>query len=174
MSTLHGSTRALWGVGLALLLGCQADGPSVADPAPAPGQAGATLQLAVVQQDGGSVVVEVSYHPDADAERPRVAELWLGHSPSLKLLASEARDAVTAAGKTLVVQDKGEEGLRTIVYSSSNLDRVQGGAIARYQFLVEGPGPHWVDLLERMPLFAPMEANIGIMLPARLAIGESP
>ncbi|MFT5433136.1 MAG: hypothetical protein ACI9OJ_003841, partial [Myxococcota bacterium] len=124
-SNLRGIVGAL---ALVLISGCQtADEQSQAPTSAADEttQAGATLRLSVVEQTGdsaharGTVIVDLSYHPDAEAIAPRIAEVWLAHSPSLTYVSSEALAATTAAGKTLVVQAKAGAELRTLLYSTN-------------------------------------------------------
>lgn len=138
-------------------------------PSDALGQHGATLRLAVVEDGADFAVVELSYHPAPDAALPRVAELWLKTGAGLAYESSEARSAVTAAGKTLVVQAK-EEGIRSVVFSAQSLETMNAGPIGRYRFK-KTDGERFVEVVGKMPTFAPPEANLGVMLPERLMVG---
>ena len=47
------------------------------------------------------------------------------------------------------------------------------GPLARLQFRVVAQGSPTIDILERMPMFAPASANVGIMLPEPLKIAAN-
>ncbi|MGM0577191.1 MAG: hypothetical protein ACQEXJ_15810 [Myxococcota bacterium] len=130
-----------------------------------------TLALSLVERSGDEVVVELTYNPPEGVEGPRTAELWLHHSDGLAFEAAEAQAALEAAGKRLVVQQKDGGELRTIVFSTTDPSRVGGGPLVRYHFRAEGGGAATVELLERMPVFAPSAANRGLHLPEPLVVG---
>jgi hypothetical protein len=161
---------------------CQSDeAPEAEAPAPAasglPDDAlaagGATLRLTVVERKAGSVLVDLGYYPGEEAALPRAAEVWLSHGPGLQYVSSEPLKATAASGKSLVVQPREGGKVRSIVYSTANLDTLQPGPVARYRFEVLSEGPLWLEVERRMPTFAPAEANQGILLPDRLQIQRS-
>ena len=167
-------------------LGCQEAPTSSTTPAVAPdpaaaglpddalGKTGATLALSVAEQGPGYVLVDLVFNPAPGTALPRVAEVWLAHGPGMAYESVTALDATVKSGKTLVAQPKENGEVRTILYSAGSLATIQAGSIARYRFKVAEDGsPLWLEVKERMPTFAPVEANTGIMLPPRLQINRS-
>lgn len=176
--------RLLFTFALAMLLvGCQQD--EAAEPAePATSQPASTadkstqplgplptLALQVAERTGDAVVVDLVYAPDDGAEGPRAVELWMTHSSHLTYESATPLAAVEAAGKTLVVQPKEGAELRTILYSAASLETIGAGPLVRYRFRVTKPGAATVEIMERMPIFAPAAANQGLMLPKPLVVG---
>lgn len=129
-----------------------------------------TIQLVEVRRDAGRVTVDLHYTPSDDMAGPREAELWLGHSPSLSYASSEPLEAAEAAGKDVHVQERDGK-LRTVLLAT-NVTRIREGPLVRYHFEHTGGEPAKVWLLERMPIFAPREANRGLHLPEPLVIGD--
>ena len=124
----------------------------------------------------GVVAADVSYTHKADKAAPRMMELYLAYDAGLTFDHAEPLAATTAAGKELVVQDKGGR-LRVIVYASSNTTTLGSGALARFFFRapdVNGAKGGTVSLESKMPIFAPAEANDGLLLgpPVTLSPGQ--
>lgn len=142
---------------------------TTADPVTEPLGPHPTVQLTLVERTDTSVTIDVIYAPDAQMANPRNVELWLRPSEALVYRSSTALDATEAAGKTLVVQPKADGTLRTIVYSAS-LDRLGAGPVARLEFDLKGTGAATLELLPKLPIFAPAEANVGLMLPDTLVV----
>lgn len=164
------------GVALAALAlgasGCaEPEGGSAAVAADGPPSFDTTLGLQLVAHSADSAVIDLWYAPDEGQPGPRAMELWLRLPDTATLAAAEIGEAATAAGKTLVAQPQGDHDLRLVIYGTASLDRVAGGRLATLRLTLATPGPATVELLERLPIFAPAEANTGLRLPPPLVIG---
>ncbi len=142
---------------------------STTDPATTPLGPAPTIQLAIAERTDTTVTIDLTYAPDAQMAAPRNVELWLKHSDGLAYRSSQALSAVDVAGKTLVVQPKASGELRTIIYSAS-LERLGAGPVARFEFDVVGDGAATLEVQSKLPIFAPAEANQGLMLPDPLVV----
>ena len=135
-----------------------------------------TLGLQLVERTANRAVVDLWYAPAEGQAGPRAMELWLRLPDGVTLASAEAGEAATAAGKTLVAQAHEGNELRLVIYGTASLDRVAAGRIASLQLNVDdtiagAAGPVQLELLDRLPIFAPAEANVGLLLPAPLVIG---
>lgn len=124
----------------------------------------------------GMVGVDVRYTHKANQAAPRMMELYLAYDAGLTFDHAEPLAATTAAAKELVVQDKGGR-LRVVVYASSNTATLGSGALARFFFRaadVNGAKGGTVSLESKLPIFAPAEANDGLLLgpPVTLSPGQ--
>ena len=130
----------------------------------------ATLALTVVEQTADEVVVELRHNPRADKPQPRVMELHLRLSENLSYVSATAGAAATTAQKELVVQPKEGGVLRTMIFSAQSLERLGEGALVRFRLSKTSAAPARVELLDKMPVFAPPEANEGLLLADPLEI----
>ena len=137
-----------------------------------PQGATAMLSLTVTEQGAEHVVVEVRYDRAADATGPRMMELLLRPSDGLAYVSSEALASVTGADKQLVVQEQEGATLRTVVFATTNTNRLGPGPIARYRFKRTGAGGTAVEFIESRPVFAPPEADVGLVLGKPVTAGE--
>ena len=112
----------------------------------------------------GTVAVDVNYVHKASRTAPRMMELYVRYADGLTYESAVPLAAVTAAGKQLVVQDQGGGLLRVVVYASGNTATLASGALARLTFGISGTPSGTVSLESRMPIFAPAEANDGVLL----------
>jgi len=166
-------------LGLVLSLGCAdgipvGDAPSAQPEAAAPQSAiedtGETLKLALISETADEVVAELYYTPRDDMKRPRVMELMVKASAELMYVSAERLEAAEAAGKQLVVQRKDEGVLRTILFATNNLNLMGPGALIRYRFKRIGTASARLELLPTLPIFAPADANDGLMLQEPLMV----
>ena len=135
-----------------LIAGCAEDRVETAEPETTLEEGTVAL---TVEADGQ---VWVRFARRAEQVGPRVIELKLAITGTLKLASHHVGDALTAADKSLTVQDNGQ--IRLIALSTGNTNRVDSGVLARLQF--QGSGQ--VQLLHERPFFAPAEADEGIQL----------
>ncbi len=160
-------------VGLLALAAC-AEPISEPAPTPSPGSpdaADTTLSFEVVSQSAAELVVDLHYRVPDGQEGPRAAELWLSHSASVSLAASEPLAAADRADKQVIVQPRAGDELRVVLLSTTSLARLASGPLVRLRFALTDPAAGVrLELLERMPLFAPAEANRGVRLPDPLVL----
>ncbi|PKN56104.1 MAG: hypothetical protein CVU56_17870 [Deltaproteobacteria bacterium HGW-Deltaproteobacteria-14] len=133
-----------------------------------------TLGLQLVERTASRAVVDLWYAPTEGQAGPRAMELWLRLPGGVTLASADAGEAATAAGKTLVAQAHENHELRLVIYGTASLDRVAAGRLASLRLDVTAPGPAGslqLELLDRLPIFAPAEANSGLRLPPPLALG---
>ena len=128
-----------------------------------PAAAGATLFLTATDAPGG-LTVDVHFRRREQLEGPRAAEIWLKTNGSLRFSGSSPGAAANAAGKTVVAQAKPDGEVRLVLFATGNLDRLDSGVLARLTFERTAPGPADVELLAKMPVFAPPETNEGVIL----------
>ncbi len=166
---------------LPLAAGCIGDDPAgttaPTDPPPhasAIEAGGPTLSLVALDVGEGSgdlVTLELRYNRREGQEGPRAAEIWLKHSAGLAFESAEALAAATDAGKTVHAQARPDGELRLVVYGTATLDRLGSGPLARLHFRRgDAAGPHTVEILARMPIFAPAEVNQGVHLAPQLVV----
>ena len=129
----------------------------------------ANLWLEIAGEDAGTVAVDLKYRLRDGQMRPRMMELHVAYSEGLAYDRSQPLAALTAAGKRLVVQDRGGV-LRTVVFASTNLDRLDSGPLVRFHFRrTSGPGTVLIE--RRSSMFAPADANGGLVLGGSLDVG---
>jgi len=173
-------------VGVSFTAGCGEEPPAqsageppeiAADPTASIDVDGPTLRLLEVPAEAlelpqGQMAVDLLYHPSEGDVGPRVVELWLGVGSGLAFESAEPLDAVTRSGKLLVARST-DEGVRLVVLSTSDLSPLEAGPVSRLLFSRTGSGAMTVSIQERMPIFAPVESNVGLSLPDMLTlVGE--
>jgi hypothetical protein len=131
---------------------------------------GATLALTIVEQSSEEVVVELRHQPREGEALPRLMELHLRLSDNLSLLSASRGAAAEAVGKDLVVKEKEGNVLRALLFSAQNVKRLGEGELARFRLKRSDTGSAKVELLDKMPVFAPPEANEGLLLADPLEI----
>lgn len=175
-SVAHGAGALLLFALLGPFAGCADDGASpsgapeekAGQPEPS-GKAANELSLVLVEDADGQAVVDLVYSRPADIPGPRMMELYIKPSEEVKFLSGEALSSVQAAGKELVLQEQADGQVRTVVYTTANLNRLEPGPLVRYRFSVGQPGA-MLELVDRRPLFAPAEAD-GVVLAEPLQLG---
>ena len=193
------ATRAFAGLSALLLLACQGGPAPSAGPSTSEPESGveaslgnATLQLTVLDQTehlaGAGVLkqnaptagasfrsswlsVRLDFNRRPGKQGPRVAEILLGHSDNLAFVSAEAQGAVTAAGKELVAQARDGGVVRLVNVGTASLTELESGPLARLDLRKTGTGPATLKVLPEMPIFAPAEANQGLLLPEPLVVG---
>ncbi len=73
-------------------------------------------------------------------------------------------EALAAANKDLTVQDKGNGLFRVLAFSSSNTTPIGPGVLATLELERETEGPMRVEILTDRPMFAPQEAQQGLIV----------
>ena len=170
--------RYLAAPALLLLFGACAEQTAKAPPAdPTPpaeaaiGLTGATLELRAVEAEGADTVVDLHFNRGDIEEAPRMMELRLRLS-GLRYVKSEPLSAATAAGKELVVKDEDDGTLRTVLFATGNLNRLDTGPLVRYRLArVGSAGAARVEILSQRPVFAPARADQGVTLGRPLVLG---
>jgi hypothetical protein len=151
--------------------GCRGGSQPEPSPAPAPSPAQTpidalppTLQLVQLPASrADEVQVELQYHPQPLAPRPRSMELYLRPSSNLTLVSASGGTAAMAAAKTLSTEPAAGGQVRTLL-SSDNIVTLEAGAIAEYRFHRSAPGVASIALLNEKPVFSPPPANAGLIL----------
>jgi hypothetical protein len=119
----------------------------------------------VSSREDGLVRVGLEYRASAHATRPRAAEVFLLVSSSLRYVDAQAGPSAVAAGKQLVVQPKEGAVLRTVLFSSTNLETMGPGRLLTWTFEAVGSGPARLELVDTgNPALAPAGANEGLEL----------
>jgi hypothetical protein len=95
---------------------------------------------------------------------PRMIELWLNISNVAELVASSPGTALEDSGKEFVIQDKGNGLFRAIAFSSSNVNSIGSGELAVVALRRASPGTMRVEILTDRPMFAPQEAQQGLIV----------
>lgn len=132
---------------------------------------GTTLSLQLTTLTEQDAVVDLLYVRPADQPAPRVAEVRVAYdADALAWEGAEGLSAVQAANKQLVVQDQGGT-LRLVLYAADNTARLQSGPLARLHFKRRAPDPATLAFIDHQPVFAPPEANAGVVLGPPLVIG---
>jgi hypothetical protein len=165
------------GAGVASCAGAPDDAPSgpandAASGAPIESRA-ATFSLRAVARSGEWLDVALDYRRGDGQAGPRAAELWLSHSADLTFEDAQPLAAVQAAGKRLVVQQAAAGELRLVIFGTQDLTRLDTGPVGRLRFLRASAGPARLELLARIPFFAPDEANEGVVLPDAVSFGDA-
>jgi hypothetical protein len=107
--------------------------------------------------------LELAYEP-ADAVQPRVAELRVQLSSDVTFASATAGDALTDAGKELISQVEPGNIVRLVALSAGSATTIGGGTLATISISRKGSGPSSAELLLDRPLFAPAEANDGLLV----------
>ena len=137
---------------------------------PAVEDAKETLRLARVEASAGQIVIDLVYARRPEQAAPRVMELRLKASPGLRYSASLAGPAAKAAAKDLTVQDLGDGVLRVLLFGTTSLATLDTGVLCQLTFERIGDQPATVELLPDMPIFAPENANDGVLLAGPLTV----
>jgi len=87
---------------------------------------------------------------------PRMAELFVRHTPDVAFDSATALDAVTRVGKQVLVQPAGDGRLRVLVFSSGNTERLGSGAWVNLRFRA----PAQVSVVYEEGAFAPSETQV--------------
>ena len=155
-----------------LLSSACADPGSVAQDGPTFYQAERpTLALVQAAATGDGVTVDLVYDRPPEIAGPRMVELFFKLSDGLKLTGSEPLSAVIAADKQLVVQELDGGVIRTIIFTTDNLNTIAPGLLVRYTFNRSGQVPQTLQVLNDSPVFAPTEAGLGLDMTETLTIG---
>jgi|GEM_PF-2178812 len=157
---------------LSLSSGCAESTPTQTERARgAPGEAGRppavetvapVVRLSPEASAAGEAVFTLTYARPAGRPGPRMAEFRFQFGSGLAFVRAEALDAVTAAGKQLVAQERPGNVLRLLIFSQVNMNPFDSGPLARLVFRRSGDGPQTLDLLDRRPFFAPAEADLAV------------
>jgi hypothetical protein len=159
---------------LASLLACQhapttSDEPAAATEAALPDD-GTTLSLRLASLTDQGAAVDLLFVLPADQPAPRVAEIVIAYdTDALAWEGAEGLSAVQAADKQVVVQDQGDK-LRVVLYAADNTTRLDSGALARLHFTRRAAEAATLSFTDHQPLFAPPEANVGVVLGPPLVI----
>ncbi len=149
----------LWSSLLASILACAGpQGEADTEPMPSPTVTAVASGLTLV---GKGDVLELSYVRATKAEGPRVVELFIRHSQNLSFESVTPGEAAAAAGKEVIVQAKDPQTLRVLLFSSSNTQSLDTGALATIH-LDRNLGKARAEILLDKPLFAPQSAQDGL------------
>jgi hypothetical protein len=118
----------------------------------------------VASADSNLDVIAIHFEKAPAAHGPRVAELRLSLSDNLSFVSAHAGEALQAAGKDLIAQVDNEGVIRLVAFAGSNVNEVGSGVLATVKVKRQGSGPSTATLLLDNPLFAPAEANEGLLV----------
>ncbi len=138
---------------------------------PAPVVSTETVALRTVSLTDTHAVVDLEYRRRPEQPGPRVAELQLALT-GVEFQAATAGDSASRAGKQLVAQPS-DGRLRLVLYGTGSLERLDSGTLAQLTLRRTGPVGR-LELLSDDPVFAPSEANDGVLLGAPLTLGSAP
>ena len=139
----------------------QPTGPKSTDDSDPPDRP--TLSL-IVSANDDDVVLDVRYGRPDEAVAPRIAELVITHSPGLAFGSCQKGYVLEQAQKNLIVQKRNPGELRAVAYSSSNLLDISSGILMTCQFERIDAAPQEIGLSTQKPIFAPAEANTGLLV----------
>jgi hypothetical protein len=135
---------------------------------PAAGCTDCALHLTVLDKklNAGHIVevrVAVEYAPAEGSERPRMADVRLRASAELELVAAEAGPALTAADKSLYVDDttqkawkkRADGSYQLLAYGFANTRTFEPGRLIVLTFRGDALGPATFALVRRDQTFAP-------------------
>jgi hypothetical protein len=108
--------------------------------------------------------VIVQYNGAENGQNPRVAEVFLRHSSNVKYKGVEKGEALRLAEKQLVVQEVEEGLLRVVILSSENTNTIDTGVLLTAAFEKTNNKAGKLEILTDQPLFAPEEANEGLLV----------
>ena len=133
---------------------------------------GTAVELVSGARNG--VLVHVNYLRSDGQAAPRMAEFYLNHSANLQFVDVVAGSSALAADKTVVGQVRGGETVRVVVYSVGHTATFDSGRVASLRFAIEEAGPIDVSLQADRQLFAPVDANAGLVIsdPQSVMLGE--
>jgi len=149
--------------GLALLLASCDEGGSPETPAPKdpaspvrpaePGQPVAPAAPAAAEPT--SATWQLSLTRPAEVDGPRMAEVFVRHGAGLRFSSAATGLAASAAGKRVVAQERPGGLVRLLVFSGSNVARLDSGVLAELSFERAGDGPTDLEVLYERSAFAP-------------------
>ncbi len=150
--------------------------PAGAPPGATIEEADETLSLRFVSLVDDVATVDVSYLRRDTQAAPRMMELWLHVGADLAFVDAEPLEALELAGKELVVQPRDDGVLRLVVYAANNLATIDSGPIARLTLSTHSGqlSDAAVTIEERMPMFAPADANEGVLLGPPVVVAPAP
>lgn len=119
---------------------------------------------------GSELGARVSYTLEAGKTGPRVGEIVLKLSPSLRFVSAVTGQSLKDAGKELVAQPLVDGTVRLVFLSATNTQTLGSGDLATLQLERISNEPGKVEFVLGKPLFAPQEANDGLLVGAPLTL----
>lgn len=119
---------------------------------------------------GSALGARVSYTLEAGKTGPRVGEIVLRLSPNLRFVAATAGKSLEDADKDLVAQPGKDGTVRLVFLSATNTSGLNSGDIATVLLERTSSEPGKVEFLLGKPLFAPEEANDGLLVGEPLSL----
>lgn len=110
-----------------------------------------------------TALVSVHYALGTKTQGARLAEIMLGYEEAF-YTSYRKGEVLDLAEKQLVVQQVCEAKLRTVVFTSSNVNRLASGPLATYEFALTPGVPATFEILTDNQIFAPLEANEGLIV----------
>ena len=114
--------------------------------------------------ENGVISVRVSMNLLPDAVAPRIVELYVEHGADLTLVETLTGAAASAAGKQAVGQARSPTMARLLIFSAGNVRTIDSGVLAELRFNKQGEGASSIRLVEGDQVFAPAEANVGLVV----------
>ncbi len=121
-------------------------------------------QLILDTGDGDGALVKLDFVNAIDKNGPRVAEIFARYSSNLKYESVETGKAVSEAQKQLVVQEIEQGKLRIVVLAADNTNELDTGTLCTLKFNKTNDEKARVEILTEQPIFAPDEANEGLLV----------
>lgn len=141
-----------------------ANDASQGDAVLAPGAGDPSFEGHLTLSPGGEGDAYALRFSDALPTAPRIMELFLKHA-GFTFLRAEKGEATKAAEKELIAQEQEDGSLRTIIFSSANLNTLSVGTLATYYFeRTPGASEARLELQTDNQIFAPREANEGLVV----------
>ncbi len=121
------------------------------------------IKTTTSQIEGGIELVYVK-EKSGEKKRPRIAEMFLEYSSNLEYKNADPGNSVLEAKKQLVVQEIEDGKLRVVVLAPDNTNELDTGTLCTLKFNKKGDGKARVAILTEQPIFAPDEANEGLLV----------
>ncbi len=117
-----------------------------------------------VEDRYGEVFVDIQFFRAKVKNGPRMAEIFLKYPAGWNCVEGIDGKAVEIGQKQLILQEKEPGLLRVLVLASNNTIKLQTGTIASLRFDRNDGVRGTVEILTDKPIFAPDEANEGLIV----------
>lgn len=140
------------------------------------GKLSTALSLQLVGESDIELVVDLIYRENSkiadDNERPRMMELFIEQTGVTFIKAEPLQSIIEVDKQLVVIDDDNSSELRTVIFSTANLNRLRSGGLVRYYFSKsDSDSLAKLTLINRRPIFAPIITDDGVTLDKPLIIG---
>ena len=123
---------------------------------------GAVVELKL--SDVESECLDLVYSTSNNIGQPRIAEFWLSKSDNLDIKGATTGIATEGSQKQLIIQQPKSNLVRLVILATDNTNPIQSGTLATLKFKKTDDKPARVEILTDKPIFAPAEANEGLVV----------